>query len=134
MRDHFLGVGKRAFSLLAMEGRMGKIFPALFVCAFALVSLVGYEARAVGEPHLCRVSAFPQSLPALCPRPLFLFSPLRPSFPFFPFSFPFPLFPAFLFSPQQTAGISALHWLNTRGQVLFYTDSQGNEMVYLPSP
>ena len=62
MRDHFLGVGKRAFSLLAMEGRMGKIFPAMVVLAFALVSLVGYESRAGGETNLVRVAEMQKTL------------------------------------------------------------------------
>ena len=62
MRDHFLGVGKRACSLLVMEGRMGKIFPAMVVLAFALVSLVGYESRAGGETNLVRVAEMQKTL------------------------------------------------------------------------
>ena len=62
MRDHFLRVGKRAVSLLVMEGRMGKIFPAMVVLAFALVSLVGYESRAGGETNLVRVAEMQKTL------------------------------------------------------------------------
>jgi len=54
--DHFLGVEKRAFSLLVMECRMGKIFPAMVVLAFALVGLAGYESRAGGETNFVRVA------------------------------------------------------------------------------
>ena len=62
MSDHFLGVGKRAFSLLVMEGRMGKIFPAMVVLAFAFLSLVGYESRAGGETNLVRVAEMQKTL------------------------------------------------------------------------
>ena len=62
MRDHFLRVGKRAVSLLVMEGRMGKIFPAMVVLAFALVSLAGYESRAGGETNLVRVAEMQKTL------------------------------------------------------------------------
>ena len=41
---------------------MGKIFPALVVLAFALVSLVGYESRAGGETNHVRVAEMQKTL------------------------------------------------------------------------
>jgi hypothetical protein len=41
---------------------MGKIYPAMAVLAFALLSLVGYESRAVGETNLVRVAEMQKTL------------------------------------------------------------------------
>lgn len=41
---------------------MGKIYPAMAVLAFALLSLVGYESGAVGETNLVRVAEMQKTL------------------------------------------------------------------------
>ncbi len=57
--------GRRSVSLLAKEGRMGKIYPAMAVLVFALLSLLGYESRAVGETNLVRVAEMQKTLRGL---------------------------------------------------------------------
>ena len=41
---------------------MGKIYPAMAVLVFALLSLVGYESRAGGETNLVRVAEMQKTL------------------------------------------------------------------------
>jgi hypothetical protein len=45
-----------------MEGRMGKIYPAMAVLILALASLAGYESRAEGETNLVRVAEMQKTL------------------------------------------------------------------------
>ena len=44
---------------------MGKIYPAMALLVFALVSLVGYESRAGGETNLVRVAEMQKTLRGL---------------------------------------------------------------------